>query len=91
VAGLGTDANDSAVVGAAVALARSLGLVIIAEGVETAGQLAELKTLGVNLAQGFYFAHPLPAAAIDEMRAAAGPLRGRPDQPGFHERAWWEL
>jgi EAL domain-containing protein (putative c-di-GMP-specific phosphodiesterase class I) len=44
-----------------VALARTLGLRVVAEGVETAGQLDRLRELGCNLAQGFLFSRPQPA------------------------------
>ena len=62
VAGLGRDAEDSAIVTAVVGLAHALGLLALAEGVETECQLAELRRLGCDLAQGYLFARP--AAAI---------------------------
>ncbi len=61
VDGLGTDSQDSALVGAIIALADALGLDVTAEGVETADQLANLKRLNCRQAQGFYFARPMPA------------------------------
>jgi EAL domain-containing protein (putative c-di-GMP-specific phosphodiesterase class I) len=45
-------------------LASSLGLNTIAEGVETPAQAAHLQDLGYDSAQGFYFAHPMPAEAL---------------------------
>jgi diguanylate cyclase (GGDEF)-like protein/PAS domain S-box-containing protein len=54
-AGVGNDAEDTAIVSAVVNLARTLGLVAVAEGVETAGQLAALADLGCEMAQGFYW------------------------------------
>jgi diguanylate cyclase (GGDEF)-like protein/PAS domain S-box-containing protein len=62
--GLGTDAHDSALVAAIIALADALGLEATAEGVETRDQLAHLKRLGCWRAQGFYLARPMPADAI---------------------------
>jgi diguanylate cyclase (GGDEF)-like protein len=47
---------------AVVDMARALGVQTAAEGVETAAEAAALKTLGVDRLQGFYFAHPRPAA-----------------------------
>jgi EAL domain-containing protein (putative c-di-GMP-specific phosphodiesterase class I) len=61
VDGLGIDPDDSDVVAAVVALARSLGLRVVAEGVETRRQLDELRRLGCDGAQGYLFARPLPA------------------------------
>ena len=63
VDGLGTDPEDTAIVEAVITLARTLGLVATAEGVETAEQLANLRALDCELGQGYYFAKPLPAAA----------------------------
>jgi diguanylate cyclase (GGDEF)-like protein/PAS domain S-box-containing protein len=61
VAGLGTEGGDEAIVAAIIRLAHTLGLEAVAEGVETAAQLARLRALGCNLAQGFYLAPPMPA------------------------------
>ncbi|MGH2659500.1 MAG: putative bifunctional diguanylate cyclase/phosphodiesterase [Actinomycetota bacterium] len=63
---LGCDPDDSAIVGAVVSLAHSLGLSAIAEGVETKKQLSQLRRLGCDLAQGFYFAPPQPADELAE-------------------------
>ena len=60
VDGLGTDPEDEAIVTAVVRLAQALDLDVVAEGVETAGQLAELRRLGCTAVQGFYFGRPRP-------------------------------
>jgi diguanylate cyclase (GGDEF)-like protein/PAS domain S-box-containing protein len=60
VDGLGADEEDDRIVSAVVDLAGNLGLRSIAEGVETADQLARLRALGCDQAQGFLFARPLP-------------------------------
>ena len=47
-----------------VALARSLGMRTVAEGVETEGQLAELKAAGCDVIQGYFISRPLEARAF---------------------------
>ena len=64
VHGLGTDQQDSALVAAIVAMAGALDLAVVAEGIETARQLAGLQRLDVPRAQGFALARPMPADAI---------------------------
>ena len=44
-----------------VSLGKSLGLATVAEGIEEYGQLAALREMGCDYAQGYYFSHPLPA------------------------------
>jgi diguanylate cyclase (GGDEF)-like protein len=71
VDGLGRDADDTAIVAAVIAMAHALDLCVVAEGVETDEQLQRLRTLGCEQAQGYYFARPGPAEAIDTMLNAA--------------------
>ncbi|OYU46622.1 MAG: GGDEF-domain containing protein [Burkholderiales bacterium PBB4] len=61
---LETDAHDRAIVDAILTLAHKLGLRAVAEGVETAGQLALLQQLGCDECQGYYFAKPCTAEAF---------------------------
>jgi len=49
---------------AMIQLAQSLGMVPLAEGIETVGEYVFLRSNGCRLAQGFLFARPLPAAEI---------------------------
>ncbi len=58
--------NNSEIVQTIIALARSLGMKVIAEGVENAIQLEKLKLLNCEGAQGYYFAKPMP---FDEVEA----------------------
>jgi len=70
--GLGTDPHDTTIVNAIISLGRALDLGLIAEGVETLTQLAELQRLGCALAQGFYWSEPLPPADFLSWITAAG-------------------
>ncbi|HVW32979.1 MAG TPA: EAL domain-containing protein [Acidimicrobiia bacterium] len=58
IKGLTHHQEDHAIVTALIGLAHSLGMLAIAEGVETAAQLDRLKALGCDLAQGFHFGAP---------------------------------
>ena len=64
---LGKDRASFAIVQAVTVLAHDLGLTVTAEGVETAEQTAELLKIGVDLGQGFYFAQPLMAEALNRL------------------------
>lgn len=59
-----TDESHRAVVRAAIDMVHALGKTVVAEGVETAGQLAILGRLGCNAIQGYHLSPPLPAAAF---------------------------
>jgi EAL domain-containing protein (putative c-di-GMP-specific phosphodiesterase class I) len=58
---LTTDADDAGIVTAVIAMAKSLGLGVVAEGVETEEQLAYLANLQCDEYQGYYFSRPVPA------------------------------
>lgn len=66
---LGEDAKNTAIVRAVVDLAAALGLRMIAEGVESAGQASRLQELGCEWVQGYYFVRPLPAPEIERLLA----------------------
>jgi EAL domain-containing protein (putative c-di-GMP-specific phosphodiesterase class I) len=55
---LGRNRKDSAIVGAVIVLAASLGMEIVAEGIETEQQADELRTMGADYGQGYLFGRP---------------------------------
>jgi EAL domain-containing protein (putative c-di-GMP-specific phosphodiesterase class I) len=59
-----TNGDDAAIVVAIIALARSMDIRVVAEGVETQSQAEFLNRSGCDFAQGYYFSPPLPAAQI---------------------------
>ena len=65
VSGLGNDDGDTAIVTGTIALAHSLGLQVVAEGVETEEQLDRLRALRCDLAQGYHFSEPVTDAEFD--------------------------
>jgi EAL domain-containing protein (putative c-di-GMP-specific phosphodiesterase class I) len=71
VAELGEGERDAAIVGAVVEMSRALEARVVAEGIETESQLEQVIALGCHLAQGFYFARPLPPERIDDLLLAA--------------------
>ena len=74
VASLGTTGNAGAIIQSIVTLGHALGMKVLAEGVETDEQRVLLRLAGCDEMQGFLFAKPRPADAIDKVvaRAAAG-------------------
>ena len=74
VAGVAEDEVDRTLVSAVMALARSLGMVVVAEGVETPEQARALTRLGVHRLQGFYFQRPTEAEAITPLLSVGLPV-----------------
>jgi EAL domain-containing protein (putative c-di-GMP-specific phosphodiesterase class I) len=66
VNGLPVHGDDRAITDAIIAMARPLGLDVVAEGVETPEQLDYLREHGCNIAQGFYFTPPLSAELFEK-------------------------
>ena len=83
VLGLGRNKGDAEIVRLILALAKTLNLEAVAEGVETAQQMAELKRLGCFLAQGYAFSPAVPAAEARKLlqaRLPASPETGAMEQ-----------
>ena len=59
-----TDQDDATIVSAIIAMARSLRLKVVAEGVETQEQFDFLRAQGCDAMQGYFFSKPLPADKI---------------------------
>jgi len=57
--------SNALIVRSLVDLGHSLGLTLVAEGVETEGVLQVLAALGCDVAQGYHLSHPIPVAALD--------------------------
>jgi predicted signal transduction protein with EAL and GGDEF domain len=65
----------SAIVHSIIGLATALDLTVVAEGVETQGQLIRSADLGCDLAQGFHLSQPIPATTLKPMLGHAAPIR----------------
>jgi EAL domain-containing protein (putative c-di-GMP-specific phosphodiesterase class I) len=90
VLGMGTETGDAAVVRAIVEMGHTLGLTVVAEGVEDSAVRAALAEMGCDVAQGYLVSRPLPAGHLDQWLetlaregggtagAAGGPVRWRP-------------
>lgn len=85
VVGLGCDAASEVIVRSVVDMAHALQMTVVAEGVETLGQLEQLLDAGCDVAQGFLFTRPAPRPESRELVANAVPwpveLAGRHARP----------
>ncbi|MBC7281993.1 EAL domain-containing protein [Hoeflea sp.] len=66
VSGIGNNANNTAIVQALVGLGRSMKLEVVAEGIETQGQLDFVASLGCDLGQGYFFSRPVAAHDLEK-------------------------
>jgi EAL domain-containing protein (putative c-di-GMP-specific phosphodiesterase class I) len=76
IRGLPSDKDDTAITQAVIAMAHSLGLNVVAEGVETEAQLNALRQLGCDEAQGFLTGRPMPADDLGRRLTRPGPGAG---------------
>lgn len=70
VSGSRESLSDRPIVEAVIGMARAFGLHVVAEGVESANHAAELKSLGADLGQGYYFSKPVDGQGIDDFLRA---------------------
>jgi diguanylate cyclase (GGDEF)-like protein len=80
ISGLGRDAHNTAIVHAVIAFAKTLGLRVTSEGIESVEQLELLRALGCDHGQGYYFAKPLQQDSVQPF------LRARTPTPLHHSR-----
>jgi len=67
IRGVANSRVDLAIVRAVIDIANAIGISAVAEGVETLEQVTGLQTLGCQIAQGYFFSHPLPAREFDRL------------------------
>ena len=67
VDGLGIEHEDEVIISTVIGLARSLGIAVVAEGVETEAQLTHLTAMGCDFAQGYLFGRPRAASEVRMM------------------------
>ena len=65
-----TNPVDAAIVASTVGLAHSIGVPVVAEGVEDEATVAQLRELGCDLVQGYFYTRPLPPAEFERWLAA---------------------
>lgn len=87
VQGLGEQGTESSLIRTIVAMAHSMDLDLVAEGVETVQQLQSLRDMGCDKAQGYLISHPVPADAMRSTMAALDELQSLslfcpPDEQG---------
>lgn len=87
VAGIGTGSEEWSFAQSIVRMVRSLSLLVVAEGVETAAQLAHAQALGCDLAQGYYLGRPMPPEAVGKLLLDARTSDGMTSAPRALPRA----
>ncbi|HVW32364.1 MAG TPA: EAL domain-containing protein, partial [Acidimicrobiia bacterium] len=83
VTSVADDPAAAAIVASVVSLGHALGLVVVAEGAETAEQLAALRELGCDLAQGYHLGRPAPAGQLTPLLRRSTAATWSPDRPDW--------
>ena len=78
---LTVDPDDAAIVTAIVAMAKSLGIGVVAEGIETSEQLESLLRLGCQRGQGYFLARPMPGRDFEKLLAKSAKLSAPQPSP----------
>jgi diguanylate cyclase len=87
LAGVPEDPRGAALIAAMLRLARELDLFVVAEGIETAEQLAYLQSAGASHGQGFHLARPMPAAELTKrLQASSSVAPGLGGAPSWASR-----
>ena len=79
MSGMGSHADADAIVESAIALAHSLGIRAVAEGVETPQQLRRLRSLGCDIVQGYLLGRPMEGEHVGRRLGVAGTWRSDDD------------
>jgi EAL domain-containing protein (putative c-di-GMP-specific phosphodiesterase class I) len=83
------DQEDAVLVRGAIELGHNLGMTVVAEGVEGAGHVDALRALGCDVAQGYHYAKPMPAADLRKWMAVqrVGAAAAEPATPAWVTRS----
>jgi diguanylate cyclase (GGDEF)-like protein len=79
---IGIDRRQTAIAGSIIGLGESLEMTVVAEGIETADQVAQLVALGCDFGQGFHLGQPVPADQIEPMLSSARTSPAAPPSAG---------
>ena len=85
-AAIRVDPRDASIVASVVGLARDLGLAVVCEGIEDAGQAEIVRRMGCHLGQGYHFSRPMTADAAAALLHPLGPA-AREGSPGIRASA----
>ena len=66
---IGDDGEDTEIVQTISTMAHQLGMDVVAEGVQSPGQLYQLREMGCNYGQGYHFSNPVPGEAAESILA----------------------